>query len=300
MGRVWVTRSGINALSGRYLVHAVPMMIALPALVWLIARDLGGRFPQFQPVIRQALLASVVVVFFCQAANWSYGVGMMDMWSSSRLRAAVNMMFYKTKCPLEHDIDALPDLARLADDLGLLSPPMLRNTRLDHFHLAPHPLNPIFADWTSLRVEKEDDGLHLESDGCARLQKHPRVADGVFLTYQAPEDGHWEIFRVAQVTGMPLYLSASLRKDLEYTYSPPVGVRESLSSFSAKFKMDDLPQGVIKVAAWACDYREQKVYLIPGFYEVDTINGTVKDLGKKSGAINFTGPSRQKKKTVAL
>jgi hypothetical protein len=64
-------------------------------------------------------------------------------------------------------------------------------------------------------------------------------------------------------------------------------VAESLAAFEARFKLDDLPKGVLKLAAWACDYRAQSVYLIPGFYEVDTANGTVKDVGTKPASISF-------------
>src|SRR5205823_2375782 len=86
-------------------------------------------------------------------------------------------------------------------------------------------------------------------------------------------------------------------KDLEYTYAAPSGVLASLSSFRANFKVEALPKGVVKLAAWACDLRERKVYLIPGFYEVDTVDGTVKDLGKDSGVINFEAPPGKKKGT---
>ena len=287
MGRVWLTRSGINALSGRYLIHAAPLLVALPVMVWIICRDLVERFPRWHSGVRSALLIAGTAMVFNQLTAWSYGERMMEMWSSSRLRSAVNMRFYKTGCPLEYDYMGMPGLARLADDLGVLNPPMLKNTRLDNFKMMPKPLNTVVSEWKSLWVEKAPDGLYLQCSGHARFKHQQRVADGVFLTFQAPEDGHWEIFRVAQVTALPLYQGGAYRKDLEYTFASSKGVAESLAAFEARFKLDDLPKGVLKMAAWACDHRTQSVHLIPGFYEVDSINGTVKDLGTKPSSIGF-------------
>lgn len=291
MGRVWLTRSGINALSGRYLVHAVPLIISLPSLIWISGNDLRQRHPRLAPGIARTFAAAGAVLIMLELAAWSYGETMMDYWASSRLRGATNLMFYKTGCPLEQDKLGFHDLAKKADDLGLLNPAMLQNSRLDNFRLARSPLNPVFSAWTSLKMEPSAKGLQGVVAGHAVLKKEWRVPDGVFLSYQDRSDGHWQVFHVTQVTALPLYLEGSYSKDLEYTFFPEEGLRESLSSFDARFNVSELPgAGVFTVAAWAFDYRARRVALIPGVFEVDTANGSVKSLGANPAIIR--GASR--------
>ena len=282
MGRVWLSRSGTGALSGRYVIHATPLLVALPVLLWTIGRDLAERFPAARQVIGKLLLGAGAVFVIASLGSWHYGERMMGVWSESRMQGAVNTMFYKTSCPVEHDYAGLPELARKADDLGLLKPPMLKNLRLDQFKASSGPLNADFSKWSSLIIEKADDGLYGIADGHAILRKpnkQARVVDGIFLTRQDAADGHWEIFQVAQAAALPFYLYDKFQKDLEWTAAPTVGVRESLSSFHARFKLDAIPKGVLKIAAWAYDYHTRRVAIIPGIYELDTVNGTVKTLG---------------------
>jgi hypothetical protein len=292
MGRIWVTHSGVNAVSGRYLIHAVPLMVALPVLCWIIAEDLAKRFPALRSRIQTVLLILGVALVMDRIVAWTYGERMMEMWSSSRLREAVNMRFEKLEengvCGLEYDFLGDSMRAAIADDLGLLKPPMLKDTRLENFRVLMSPVNRSFGGWTTLRVEKADDGLYLLGEGFARLKMQGRVADGVFLTVRTPDQG-WNIFRVAQVNTMPLHLLEMLRKDLEYTFYSSQGLAESLARFDARFKISDLPKGKVTLAAWACDYRANSVMLIPEFYEVDTEAGTVKSLGDDPSVIDLQG-----------
>lgn len=294
MGRVWVTKSGINALSGRYVVHAAPLMLAVPALTFILWREWRQRRPAWQPALDRLVLAGGVALAVAQIIGWNYGERLMENLSASRRHIATSILFYKTGCPVEGDIDPNPELAKKADDLHMLKPPMLANLRLDNFLTNSTPLQSRFAQWRFLRLEKTPEGFNGLVDGVALLRKRGRVADGVFLTWFDPSDKHWEIFHVTNVTAFPFYLREAYAKDLEYTDYPGSSVQDALTHFEATFKLADLAKtlpkelnGVAKVAAWAYDQTGGDIALIPGAFEVDVVKGTVKPLGETKEAVDF-------------
>jgi len=68
-----------------------------------------------------------------QYVGWNYGERLMGNLSASRRHCATCVMFYKTKCPAEGDIDPNVPLAnRAPTSLGMLKPAMLENLRLDN------------------------------------------------------------------------------------------------------------------------------------------------------------------------
>jgi hypothetical protein len=190
-------------------------------------------------------------------------------------------------------------LATRADNLHMLKPAMLTDLRLDQFLTASAPLSDKYAKWTALHLEKTGDGFTGYVDGFAHLHKRDRVADGIFLTWYDPQDKHFEIFHVTNVTSMPGYLRDQYVKDLEYTDFPGTNLLDSLSHFEATFKIGGairegeskvrLPtdKGPLKVAAWAYDQTGGDVALIPGVFEVDPVSGTVKRMDDDRAAVDF-------------
>jgi hypothetical protein len=260
--------------------------VSLPALIWLVLRDLQERFPRFRAALGKTLLGASVALVVAQLFTWNYGESLMRFWSSSRMRGAVNTMFYKTTCRIEDDRGGVPRLAIQADDLGLLKPRMIPNLRLDNFRVTPSPLNSQFSAWSELRIEKAADGFYALADGKALFKKEDRVVDGIFFAYLDAAD-HWEIFRVAHVSALPLSLGRVFEKDLEFTYDGPG--EEVFSDFHTRFNLQDLPRGVCKLTAWAYDYTKRHVQMIPGAYEVDTVNGTVRPLGTEVWTADLAG-----------
>ncbi len=295
MGRVWVTKTGLNALSGRYVVHAVPLMLAVPALGFILWREWRVKRPAWQAALDRSVLAAVVALVVAQTVGWNYGERLMQNLSASRRHCASCVLFYKTKdttphLVLEGDIDPVEELAKRADNLHMLRPPMLKSLRLDNFLTSSGPLSPNFAEWKSLRIEKAPGGSFRGLvDGTAWLHKRGRVADGIFLTWFDPSDKHWEIFHVTNVAAMPAYLKDAYVKDLEFTDFPGKSFHDSLTSFQATFDLSTLPQdkGPLKLAAWAYDQTGGDVALIPGAFEVDPAHGTVTALGDKREAVDF-------------
>ncbi len=290
MGRMWASRSGNNAISPRYVIHAVPLTVALIALAWLIARDWLDQRQRGHPAVNRILPAAATVLFGLQLLSWVHGWRLMEVWESSRLRGAVNTMFFKSLPQLEDVVPGNRDLARRADDLGLLKPPMLQDRMLDRFRRVPKMLSGNTARLVRLDIEVNDEGYHIVARGFACLASRERVADGVFLTRRLPKEGRWEILQVAQITGMPLYLLETFSKDAQFAHVPSNDKgQEGFAGFSGRCHLDQLPKGVHDIMAWAYDARRRLVYPMIGFFELDTRGERprVKRLGIDPRSVNL-------------
>ncbi|HSJ03934.1 MAG: hypothetical protein ACAI34_15645 [Verrucomicrobium sp.] len=288
LGRSWASSTGDNAVHARYVIHAVPLTVALVVLVWMVANHLWLQRPGLRRFILQALTAGSFTLIFLQAISWTFGWRMMAVWESSRLRGAANTQFYKLPLTVEGDVAGNRSLAREADDLKQLRPPMLTNSRLNNFSLSPKLLSGNSAELSACVVQTSDEGTFGSVWGYACLANRERVADAVMLTYKDPKDGHWNIFHVTQVTGLPLYFVEVMARDLQFTHVPEGHLpNEGLARFSGRFSFDQLPAGVHRVMAWALDYRTRRVFPMRGYYLVDTTKGRIKKLGMDPKAVNL-------------
>jgi hypothetical protein len=214
---------------------------------------------------------AAMIFLTVQALAWSAGWRLMEMWSSSRLRGAVSTRFLNTLPSVDDFVPLNRDLARRADELGLLDPPMLRDRRLENFHRAPKLLSVNTALFKGLDIEVDEDKWYGVARGFACLSSRERVADGIFITRRMPREGRWEIIHVAQVRGMPFFLLDTLAKDTQFTHTPSTNVaQEGLAGFSSRFDLSLLPPGVHDLMAWAYDARRATAYPMPGFFQLDT------------------------------
>ena len=288
LGRSWASSTGDNAIHARYTIHAVPLTIALGVIVWMVARELRQRRPKWNKAVLETVTAGAYMLVVVQVVAWTYGWRMMGVWESSRLRGAANTQFFKSVYQAEGDIAGNRDLARKADDLGLLKPPMLTNKRLDNFSLIPKLLNQNTALFKSCNYQASDDGGKVLVEGYACLPNRTRVADAILFTYKDRTDGHWEIFHVCQVRGMPLYLVDLMARDLQFVHTPPGPLgQEGLAGFEGSFSLDQLPPGEHRIMAWTLDYATQRVYPMIGYFEIDTTKTRVKKLGSDPKEVNL-------------
>jgi hypothetical protein len=278
IGRLHASAAGDNALAPRYIVHAVPLTVSLIALGWLIARDLSDR-RQFSRVATLLPCAGVAVLCLL-LLPWPYGCRLMETWESARLRGATTTMFLKTGLQFEDYVPCNRKHARLADDLGLLDPPMIKNTRLDNFRIGPDTISANTAQWSALTIGRnpKDGALMGKVQGYASLPGRKRVADGIFFTYRDPADGHWQIFHLDQVAAMPMFLMDTLARDVQFVHLRGDLKQEAVSGFDSQFPLAQLPKGVFDVAAWVYDYRRQQLTPIDGCFRIDTENQTVEPL----------------------
>lgn len=287
LGRSWASQSGDNAIHARYTIHAVPLTIAAAVLVWLIARELRHRRPHWNKLVIESVTAAAYILIVLQAVSWTYGWRMMAVWESSRLRGAANTLFFKTVYQTEGDIAGMREMARKSDDLGLLAPPMLQNARLDNFALTPKLLSQNTALFRLCELQPGEGIPRATVEGYACLPNRTRVADAVLFTYKDRTDGHWHIFHVCQVMGMPLYLGDLMARDLQFTHVPRDLEQEGLSRFRGSFSFEQLPPGEHRIMAWALDYKTQRVYPMPGYFELDTTKVRIKKLGNDPQAVNL-------------
>jgi hypothetical protein len=291
LGRLWATRGGDNALSPRYVIHAIPLTLALIALGSMCWHRLRERHPRSRGTL--AMLAGAAVAAFTALAGvvWLHGAVMMGVWESARLRGATNTLFFKIndRVTIKGEVAGMEPLARRMDDLGLLRRPMLTDNRLNQFRVNRNPPTRSTARFS--RLSRLDNGRY-RIEGTAALNGRRRVADGVFLT-RTDTDGTRRIFHVCQVLQMPLYLGRTLGRDLRFIHhrSDPLE-EEDLSSFDTEFTLKNLPTGDAEIVAWAFDYRAWTVFPV-GRFRIDGTTGAVramvvdprKDVRRKSGRI---------------
>lgn len=303
MGRLHASSSGNNVLAARYIIHAIPLTVSLIALSWLIAQDwLEHRVRDMNgPRVKAAFTISCTAFLIMQAAAWAHGWRMMEVWESSRLRGATSTLFYN-KLKLNDEVPSNRRLASKADSLNLLERPMLKNIRLDNFVLSEEVLHENSAKLLGLNVITDESGDQaISAHGYAALLRRERVADGVFLAYK-DDHGDWQIFQVAQVSALPLYLLQTLAGDTKFLHMGGGELeKEGTSGFVEQFSWNVFPkpERVFEIAAWAFDYRRQKIFGIEGRFEIDTVNKTVRrviDASAKAKEDDAKAARRTKKK----
>lgn len=280
LGRAWASNSGDNALQGRYVIHAIPLSLALLALVWQFARHVADRKPELRNRLCQGGFVAGGLFLGLIVLNWLHGATMMNTWASSRLRGAANTQFFKIHQPnllnAECELCANDQSAGRLDDLGLLTPPMVKSTKLTEFDIAREELSTSTAQLENLRPLMDDTPpkFRILAEGYASLPQHERVADALLFATRVEDSGkaEWQIFHVAQIRAMPLTLRESLGRDMRFIFQEDHDLGHSLTHFAVEFHVDALPPGQKEylVGLWALDYRKQKAYPVRGRFRLNT------------------------------
>jgi hypothetical protein len=276
MGRAWATKFGESAVSSRYVIQAVPLTVALIALFILAAEEWSKRRPQSRMRVQLGQSIAATALLMLLLNGWIHGARLMEVWESSRLRAATSTLFSKVLFT-EGNVVLNAGHAQDADDLGLLHPPMLKNTRLDNFRVERDLLAA-----ASARLEKvaEIEGK-LVATGTAALRGRSRVADGVFLCYR-DDQNNWIIFHVTHVQQMPLYMFDTLDRDLRFTHTPDSSkiLSKALAHFSGTCPINRVPPGRREMRAWIFDYKKQSAYPIEGRFIINSETKLVEQMDK--------------------
>ena len=274
LGRAWTTADGDSAIQARYIIHSIPLSVALIALARLAGDEWIKRRPQCRGRVSTGQITAATALLMLFLNGWIHGTQIMRTWESSRLRGAASTLFFNV---LEVEGNITPNRPRAAqmNALGLLRPPMLQNLRLDNFPVSGSKPARTTAELRKIIVS---DNKILAS-GHAFLPGRSRVADAVLLCYRADDDA-WMIFHVTQVRQMPIYLDSALDRDLRFTHVPDFSKRlaESLAAFTGSCSFDRIPAGRREVRAFALDYKKQTVLPIEGRFIVDPVARDVKEL----------------------
>jgi hypothetical protein len=274
MGRAWSTADGDSAIQARYIIHSIPLTIALIALGRLAGGEWEARRPQCAGRVftGSAIAGTVLLMLFLN--GWIHGAQIMRTWESSRLRGAASTLFFNV---LEVEGNITPNRPRAAqmNALGLLKPPMLKDLRLENFAISGSKLGR--STGCLQRLITSDNKLL--AHGFAFLPGRGRVADAILFAYRDERES-WTIFHVTQVRQMPIYLDAALDRDLRFTHVPDYSKRlaESLATFTGTFDSGKLPPGRREIRAFALDYKKQTVLPMDGRFIVDPATREVKEL----------------------
>ena len=293
LGRAWATTNGDNSLQSRYVIHAVPLTVSLIALGWLIFREASPERRERFGKLR-VIAATTLTVILC--INWIHGRFMMETWSSSRLRAAANTQFFKLSNPENpflfnptSELASNQQYAERLDDLGLITPRMLTQPRLDQFDSHKRGTSSNTSNLDNIRVLKDNNSKRtlLLATGEAALPGRERVADAIIFARRNPEidNDPWVIFHVGQVTQMPIGLSYTMGRDLRFLFLPMQEMSSGLSMFSLEIPLTALAKDekTYVVTAYAFDFKRQRMIPMEGLFRVNT---SVPSVTKISGRGN--------------
>ncbi|MBP7949981.1 MAG: hypothetical protein KA004_10025 [Verrucomicrobiales bacterium] len=280
LGRAWVTKDGDNALQARYVIHGIPLLVAVLALCWLAGCRWKKSCPDKVLIISRGCSAGATLLFSVLLVGWLHGVFMMQVWESSRLRGLVNTLFfelgtkYETWVDPESQMVSMHEFALRTNRMGLLTPRMFRTNRLDQFRMGHEYLRGSNAELVNLRLVTDDSDPKFRAiaEGHASLPSRHRVADGIFFACRDSRGlDSWKIFCVAQVQGMPLPLEDSLGRDMRFVFGANKEVLQNLAGFQVVFPLDFLPKepSEQEISAWAYDFKKNTVYPMMGRYRVN-------------------------------
>jgi hypothetical protein len=239
-----------QALDSRYVTFSLYLTVALIALVPMILGRLRVRV--VLPAISTSLAAVYVALY---AAGFGTSVDLLEERAARyRLgRAAVVFSHAIDTRPVFHrNNSTIPDTARVLagtlDKLGLLQPPLIRTNRVDKL---PHEIADGEEAAGQIDRSAPMEGGLVSVSGWAALEEKSRPPDCVVLAYQTHAQ-EWVLLAMSdKIVPRP---DVAERLDDE---------DQLWSGWTAKFAPSAVPPGA-KIAAWAFDADESKLYKLAG------------------------------------
>lgn len=257
-GRTGLTKSGSIALEPRYASHAVPLTLAVTALVWIVGHRLLPKWPALRGIgfaVGGALLMLVAV-------EWVYGERHMELWMNSRLQCKALMMFTELVPDKQFLGQVSGDGAYGARVITALEKhgdapfKLLTNTRLDQFHIK----KPIKHRQAGFEELHEAEGGGLVALGYAEMPNR-RPADLILFT--TPDtSGAEQIFGLSylvRMDGYEAYCTYKDDKDLSFIRMTP----ELATRWEGHVTLITKPARDAPIKAWAFDADRMCVYAVP-------------------------------------
>jgi hypothetical protein len=257
LGRVGRTVSGTMAITPRYMTHAVPLTLALIALVWILGHRLAPRWRLFG-----AAIGGMFLTLSC--VEWIYGAQRMELWQNARLQGRGLIMFSKVFSPYEYlgqvsgDGEYGSEVIKELDKVGQSPVPLLENRLLSQFHVSSKTLFYRQGQFQSLNLTKEGG---LEAHGFAELPAQ-RPADLILFTTKNPA-GEEEIFGLTFLVRFPMYWNSATLKDDDWL-SMPAMTAEYYARWEGPVYLyqKTLPPAGAPIKTWALDVEKRYVYAI--------------------------------------
>ncbi len=255
-GRLWLTRSGSLAITGRYISHAIPLSLALIALVWIIGRRWLTRV---QALPRAGMWAAGFLAALL-TTQWIYGARMMALWEQSRLEGKALVLFIRhfresgAFGAVSADSAYGLRIAREMDKLNLLNPRPRATLSLQEFSVRRTELSAQSARFEELTLSS--DGK-MTAKGYSELPSG-RPADLVFFTTRTAP-GQETIFGFTALESLPRFYYDSTKRDREFL-AVPAFTPELTARWAGPLTLFSTPARGAVIDAWAFDARRMIAY----------------------------------------
>jgi hypothetical protein len=245
---------GINqALDSRYTTFSLFLSLSVIGMFAIIAtthlhRGMNQRVLSFSGLgVAWLVTGCPTLLLICHLnASW-WGIGFIQESWRNRLHGKAALLFTNV-LPDAGAIHArffIGPWADMANQLGLIHPPLLEHAQLSRLNNRPSQ-----AGFFEGLISKA--GGAWEAKGWAVIPKRLRPADAVLLAYDDPVKGP-TAFTIASPTKRLFYVAEALH-DARYEYS----------GWSCEFERTKLPAGEHRITAWAFDAEKMIIYPLIG------------------------------------
>lgn len=248
-----------QAISVRYISHAIPLTVAIIAGLWIVRERWLPRWRHGVPIIAACTGGFLVLL----TTQWVYGARMMDLWSQTRWQGRAFMLFGKlypnpdALSILAGDGEYLKPILLRMDELGMTSPRLLDTLKLKQFTVVRQELPTSLASFDSLELRSSGE---MKAEGYAELPNH-RPADLILFTKRRPSSSEETIFGVCTTEGVPTYLEHASKRDHEWLLQPTF-LPDWTARWTKQLFTFSLPEKDDIIDAWALDAQRMRVYRI--------------------------------------
>ncbi len=288
VGRLWMEPHEGTSLNLRYHVHQVPLLVALLAGGWIVAKHwLANRSRERIVVWAQFGYACLGGLMVLQVLQWIYGSELMALWRQRHVQDALVQKFlplsqenfYANK--ISGDFDYGKKVAIGLEKLGYLDK-FFTTDALDQFKRQRLPGAPNFAAFNRLWKTPDGtwwvDGFSLLKRDLSRgrveaneERKDYREADRehlpcdlILLTFRKTPQDPWRIFGYTPTVAVPFPIHEWYEKDLGgivyHTWPWP---RAMNGAWGSEVGLMSEPPPDAEISAWSLDYDGLKVQRIP-------------------------------------
>ncbi|MDJ0515037.1 MAG: hypothetical protein QNJ74_01850 [Trichodesmium sp. MO_231.B1] len=249
-----------QALAPRYTAFSLYLMVSLIYLLTIFFQIASQKNTRKKLIRYNSLL--LITVFLALHINTT--INALDRMSDRRIillqsKACLLMInvIHQDEClVMKRSSEALKKTANILDKLGFLQPGLVKSKNIQD--IAQKPKSDLVYGYFDT-VNQIDNQTYI-ANGWAILPERGEVADGVILTYENSE-GEAIIFKlINQRTPRP-----SVREyfnNSTYLYS----------GWQKSFSLAEIPQGTVKLKAWAFDTETGKAFLLKKNQIIQNIN----------------------------
>ena len=258
MGRLWVSKTPVVAVTIRYVSHAIPLTVALIGGIFVVL----WHYPAVTERLRRSVTLVLGAFVLLVATQWAYGWRHMGLWKECRLQGQALLLFtklYRDPSPLGAvggDAGYTLRLALEMDKLGIMHPDLLQTRDLAQFKKKGRKLAREEA--ALLDLKKMPDGTWM-AQGYSALPSG-RGADLVLFTMKNTKGGE-DIVGLGTLEAIPRYQYYTTKRDREYEATPLLTPKWT-SRWSGPVNVLAEVGVLARVQAWALDVERMELHQI--------------------------------------